>query len=121
MLEALINRPCTLLLRSTTDETDDYGNETDAETEVETVCEAQPTRIAEPEAAGELSDEDWTAFFLPGDASALTSASAVWIEGLGTFEVVGRPPTLRNPRTQQPAFIQVRMRRTAGPEDEVGS
>lgn len=115
-LSSLISRPCTIIRRVSSSDVDEYGNEEPDEETVETVCEAQPTRIAEPAAGDEVSDEDWTGFFLPGDATTLTTADAVWVDGLGTFEIVGRPPTLRNPRTGIDAFVQVRLRRTAGAE-----
>lgn len=118
-LTQLINRPCVLLVRSATGTTDDYGNVIPSEGTVQTVCEAQPRSAVEPELASELSDEDWAAFFLPADAAYLNAASGVWIPELGEFEVIGRPPNWRNPRTEDFKYVQANLKRTAGAEDEL--
>ena len=119
MLERFINRPCVVLTRSTTGAEDTYGNLLPDEGAVETVCEAQPRRSVEPESEAELSDEDWTGFFFPADASYLNGASAVWIPELGEFEVVGMPLGWRSAWTQQDRYVQANLKRTAGPEDEL--
>lgn len=118
-LAQLINRDCVIITRSETGGEDEYGNEIPVEGAIETVCEAQPRSAVEPDNAGELSDEDWTAFFLPADAAYLNTASAVWIPGEGEFEVLGRPPNWRNPRTQTHKYLQANLKRTAGAEDEL--
>ncbi len=114
-----INRPCVIITRSNTGTVDDYGNEIPTEGTVETVCEAQPRSSVEPENMGQLSDEDWTLFFLPADKSYINTASAVWVPDLAEFEVVGAPLPWRNPRTQVESHVHVNVRRTAGSEDGI--
>lgn len=118
-LAELVNRPCVIITREETGTVDDYGNEIPTEGTVETVCEAQPRASVEPENMAQLSDEDWTLFFLPADAPNLNTAAAVWIPGLAEFEVVGAPLPWRNPRTRREHYVHVNARRTAGAEDAV--
>lgn len=114
-LTSLINRPCLLIRRSESGDTDDYGNDIATETIVATVCEIQQIRRTEPATEGELSQGDWVAFFLPG--TALDTSDAIEVDGLGTFELVGGPWVVRNPRTQQESHVEASLRRTAGAED----
>jgi hypothetical protein len=114
-LSNFINRPCTIITRSESGATDIYGDPERDEGSVQTVCELQPRSATEPANAGDLSSEDWTGYFLPADASSLDSSSAVYVEGLGEFELVGKSQSWRNSRTQLDEYVKAHLRRTAGP------
>lgn len=115
MLSQLINRPCTLVLRSSSTELDAHGNEIPSEDLVASVCEIQQQRRDEPGGEGELSDTRWDAFFPVG--TSLTTGDSVEVPGLGTFELTGDPWSARNPRTQVESHVEATLRRTDGPED----
>lgn len=118
-IENRINRPCVIVTRTESGTTDPYGNEIPNEGAIETVCEAQPRSSVEPENQAELSEEDWTLFFLPADIGLVSTADAIWIPDLFECEVVGAPMPWRNPRTRQEHYLHVNVRRVAGAEDAV--
>lgn len=112
MLSQIINRPCTLLRRAPLGGDDGYGNEIETDDALTTVVEIQQRRRDETDDA--LSDEDWVAFFLPGED--VRSGDAIVVDG-HKFEVIGDPWPARNPRTQTESHVECSLRRTAGPED----
>lgn len=114
MLSQLINTPCTILSRTDGGGQDDYGNETDTTTEVETVCELQQTRRDEPDAQGELSDTTWQ-LFLPA-STEISTGDSVMVDGV-VYELVGAPWPARNPRTRTVSHVEATVRRTAGSRD----
>lgn len=111
----LINRPCTLILRSQAATVeDDYGTEIPGETEeVETVCELQQIKRTEPPAAGETSDALYNCFFQPG--TRCTTADAVRIDGL-VYEMVGDPDIVRSPFNDRESHVHATVRRAGGAE-----
>jgi hypothetical protein len=109
-LAQLLNRTCTLVIRSASAEEDDYGNAIEDESSVETVCEIQQRQRSETADEGELSDTSWLGVFPAG--TDLRTADAVIVEGLGQFELVGDPWTARNPRTQAESHVEATLRRT---------
>lgn len=113
-----MNRPCTLLQRSEGETEDDYGNPIPVETAVETVCEIQQQQRFEREDADELAESRWL-LILPIEQSVNTG-DAVVVDG-ETYELVGDPWRVRNPRTGIHSHIEATVRRTSGPGDEVGS
>lgn len=117
-LTSLINRPCRVIHRVPSGETDEYGREIQGEEIIDTVCELQRVtrRVAEEEAGlyGDLSDTLWKAFFLPG--LDLRTADTLIVDGQ-SYELVGDPWDARNPRTRRPSHIEVTVRRTAADED----
>lgn len=120
-LTQLINTPCTITHRTTSEKRDRYGNEIPTETLVDTVCEVQESRLSlagrssEPETEGEMSDTHWTGLFPTG--TPLSTADTVRVEDIGDFEVAGEPWHARNPRTQTIDFVEVPLRRTVGGEE----
>ena len=115
-IATLISRNCTLLLRDESGTVDDYGNDIPSVTLLATVCELQPRRANEGDAAEEISEDDYVAYFLPG--TDLSTADAVAMTDTGeTFEFVGKPPVWRNPRTGANVYVEAFIRRTAGSED----
>jgi len=94
--------------------TDDYGNETKADTTVATVCELQPRRAVEGDSAEEISEDDFVAYFLPGQD--LSTADALVVDG-ETYEFVAKPPTWRNPASGLNVYTHANVRRVAGAED----
>lgn len=114
-LSTLINRPCTIVQRSASGETDIYGDAVPGETRVDAVCELQQTRRDEPDAQqGGLADTVWTAFLLP--EAQIDSGDRLVVDGV-EYEVVGDPWVARNPRAQADSHIEVTLERTAGSED----
>ena len=87
-IESLIRQPCVLTKRAASGAVDEYGDEVLAETQVETVCALQQRRREEEGDAGENSESDWVAFFLP-DEDVDTASKLV--QGTRTFEFVGSP------------------------------
>jgi hypothetical protein len=118
MLSNLINRPCSVIRRLASDQTDQYGDEIPVEEVIETVCELQQHQRKEPGAEGELSDTDWIAFFLPGIDIRTGDVLVVDQE---RYEMVGDPWVARNPRSQNASHIECSARRTVATDDEVGS
>lgn len=114
-LEQLLNRPCTLLLRDSTGDKDDYGNEkTGDPTEVETVCELQQQRRDEQDDQGETSDTTWLVILPAG--TEIDTGDAIQIDGY-VYELVGAPWRARNPRTQAESHVEATARRAAGAEN----
>lgn len=111
-LSQLINRPCTLVYRTDTGDTDELGNVIPSETRVDAVCEVQQDRREEPGDAGEVSDTRWSGYFLPG--VDLRTADAVQVEGIGTFELIGDPWPARNPRTETEEHVEATLRLVRG-------
>lgn len=112
-LSTLINRPCTLIRRSP-GSTDELGNQVDTETLTAAVCEIQQRQRGEtPEA--EWSKAQWVGFFLAG--TQLDTGDAIRVDGLGTFELVGAPWPVRNPRTQAESHVEATLSKTAGAAD----
>lgn len=93
-----------------------YSDTAEAESAVESVCEVQQRRRNEDADQGETSDSDWLGIFPAG--TSLDTAAAVIVEDLGTFELVGAPWPVRNPRTQKESHLEATLNRTAGPQDD---
>lgn len=115
-LTQLINRTCTIIRRSESGATDDFGNDLPTETEEDTVCEVQQQRRTEGEADEEIAEGDWLGIFPAG--TDLRTGDAVRVDGIGTFELVGDPWPARNPRSQTESHVEASLRRTAGSYDE---
>lgn len=120
-LAQLINRPVVIESRAASGELDEGGAEVDDVISFETVAELQPRSVSEPTMHPDVSDSDWIGWFFPIDAEYLDSGSVIWAPGLGDYEVVGKSPTWRNPRTQSDEFVEVKLNRVAGPGDSEGS
>lgn len=115
-LADLLNRPVTVLQRSTGDDVvDEYGNAIADTVTIETVGELQQCRRDEPAGAGELSVSDWL-LVLPA-ATLIRTGDAVVVDGQ-VYELVGDPWIARNPRTQTVSHIECTVRRTAATDDE---
>ena len=110
----MINRTCTVIRRSESGSTDDYGNDVATETTSVTVCELQQLRRDEKEDSGEVSRDTWTVFFHADED--IETGDAVVVDGQ-TFELIGDPWEARNPRTGVTSHIEATARRTAGAED----
>lgn len=113
-IATLINRPCVVIERLPSGDTDDYGNSVPDEEEVETVVELQQVQRDEPGGAGELSDTRWLGFFPAG--TDLTTADAVVVDG-ERYELEGDPWPVRNPRTGTESHVEASLCRVAGAED----
>lgn len=111
----LITRPCTIVNRSESDDTDELGNEIPSEDLVDGVWEVQQRNRREQGDEAELSDTLWDAYFLAG--TKLRTGDAVIDDELGHFELVGDPWPARNPRTQQASHLEATVRQIRGSED----
>jgi hypothetical protein len=114
MLSKLINRPCTLIQKADSDETDSHGNPVRTETSIDAVCELQQAQSVEPGGAGESAATTFNAFFLPGIEP--NTGDALIVDG-HTYEFVGEPWVARNPRTQITSHVQATVKRTTGAGD----
>lgn len=117
-LATLVNRPCTIVSRTDSGSVNAYGDEINAENGTAALWELQQRGRSEGE--DEVSDTRWSAYFLPD--VALHSGDAIVDGETGeTYEVEGEPWRARNPRTHAVSHVEASVRRTGGPEDEVGS
>lgn len=112
----LLNLPATIVHRDDSGDEDDYGNAKVTETRVDTVCELQRAFRAteEDERLGETSDTLWNVYLPAG--TLVSTAAALEIDGQ-TFELVGEPWAVRNPRTGVESHMEARVRRVAGAGD----
>lgn len=118
MLSQLLNQPCTIVRRSASSATDEYGNEIPDETEISTVCELQQERHlsdAEPANQGELSDTKWLLVLTTG--TVIRTGDVVIVNG-ERYEMFGDPWHARNPRTGAESHVEATVRRTASSEDQ---
>lgn len=114
-LSQLINRPCQIIRRSLEGEVDDgYGNLQSTEVIQEAVCELQQRQRDEPASTGQVSEEQWIAFFPAG--TALDAGDGLLVDG-ERYEVLGDPWQTRNPRTKQWGQLEATLSRAAGSED----
>jgi len=116
-LANLINRPCSILTADDS-EHDDFSEGRPTREGHDTVCEIQQAEATEAANAGEVSRTDWKGFFLVADYALLDTASAVEVDEIGTFELVGAPWLARNPRTQANSHVEANLRRTKGAKDQ---
>lgn len=118
MFTKLLNRTCVIKSRSAslTGAIDAFGNEVPDEVTVNTVCELQQRQRREHDQEGEVADDLWDCFFLPG--TVLKTGDEVLVGGLA-YEVVGTPWSAINPRSGVAHHIEASLRRTAGPEEAV--
>lgn len=114
-LFALLNRTCTIVHSSTSDDTDAYGNPVPGETVTDVACELQQVQRTEPAGHGELSRTDWL-LILPA-STLLATGDQVLVDG-EAYEVTGDPWRARNPRTGLEHHVEATLRRTAGADDE---
>lgn len=123
MLADLINQPVVILSRSVgdPDDLDEAGNVIDSETAVQTVACLQPRRTDEQTDHPDIGESDWVGYFLPPDADYVNSASLVWAPDMGEYDVVGIAPTWTNPRTLVEEYVEVNLKRVAGPADSEAS
>lgn len=112
-LTDLLSVPTTIVRRS---EDDEGFDPSPTEVLAETVGELQQVQRSEPVAEGELSVTTWL-LVLPAGTDIRTG-DAVIAEG-ETYEVIGAPWAVRNPRTRLESHTEASLRRTAG--DEGGS
>lgn len=114
-LTSLMFRPCTIVRREASGSTNAYGDKIDSETAVSTTCELQQRGRGEGE--DDVSDTRWLCV-LPIDTE-IHSGDAVIVDG-ETYEVDGEP-WRANSGNASMHHVEVTLRRTAGPGDEVGS
>lgn len=112
-LARLLNTPCTITRRSSSEEEDEFGNEIPGTDTVETVCEVQQ-RTRDEDGEGEPGRADWLGIFPAG--TDLDGGDSVTVEGLGRFELDGDPWPARNPRTQVESHVEASLRRSGGSE-----
>lgn len=115
-LASLLNRPITIVHRTTSGDTDAFGNDVPTETLISTTGELQQRQRKEAEDEGELSDAQWTLFLLPG--TDIATGDAIVCDGQ-IYELVGDPWDARNPRTQIFSHIECTLRRVASSNDEL--
>lgn len=114
-LTQLLNQTGYLLARNESGTLDDYGNDVPDEVVTAISCEIQQRRRDEDADEGETSQADWLGIFAAD--TDLTTADAVAVNGMGTFELVGAPWPVYNPRTREVSHVEATLRRTAGAED----
>lgn len=131
-ISTLLSQPCLLIRRSASGDSDDYGNETQAETTVQTVCEIQQQQRVEGGTHEDLSDTRWL-LILPastvldtGDAvevgallpgEGVLPSSDLFPTGSHRYELVGEPWPVIDARTGIEHHVEATVRRTAGSED----
>lgn len=103
LIDRLLTRACTIVTRSDSGDTDDYGNPIETETSTDTACELQQLQRAEPNDAGEFSDSTW-AIFLPA-GTTISTGDAVTVDET-VYELVGAPWEVRHPITGRMTHIE---------------
>jgi hypothetical protein len=113
VVESLITLPCTLVGRTETEETDDYGKPIVEEDTTETVCYLEQRQRAEEGSEGEASRSDWLAAFLADED--VDTASAL-IQGGRVFEFVGAPWPVQDVEAGTVSHIEATVRWTGREE-----
>ncbi len=111
-LATLINRPCTLTLRTfDPDVVNEFGDEIPIEATADTVCELQQRARDETSDPGQVSATEWLVFLPAG--TSIATGDTITVDGI-RYEVTGQPWPARNPRTQVASHIEATVRRTEG-------
>lgn len=87
-IASLIKRPATLIRRSDSGKTDEFGTPIQTPTESEVPCALQQRRRDERDDQGELAESLWDLFLPYG--TELDTGDAVVVNG-ETYELVGEP------------------------------
>lgn len=111
----LIRQPCTLYRSSESDTRDAYGRPVPTRSGTATVCAVQQRQVDEPDRQGDLSDADWDVYFLATEA--VGSGDTLYVPDVGVFEIVGEPWPVSHLLRGEVHHLEVKARRTAGPED----
>ncbi len=106
---ALINRPCTIIRRSTST-TDEYGDPILDDTSEDTVCEFQQALSGE-EDLEQAETREYRVWF-HDSVTPPTGGDALLVDG-DLYEFTGPANLLRNPRTGANSHIQARVRRVS--------
>lgn len=108
--------PCTISTRTQDDDSvDEYGNPTEDETTVSTLCWHHQgtgragTRYSDEETGLAVMESDEETFYWP-PGTAVRSTSAVTVDGV-TFEMDGPPWEAKHPRTGQVEYVMGTARR----------
>lgn len=107
----LLNRPLTIIRRTDSGDTDEFGNEIPDETMVDDLGALQQMQRKEPTDAGELSAATYTLFLAAG--TVIDTGDAV-IVGDSTYELVGDPSRVYNERTGIEHHVKATVVLTAG-------
>lgn len=108
----LLNQPLTIQHRSDTGPTDDYGNLAPGTTSVdETTGYVEQTEAQEITVDRQTYRTDWRVFLAAGVS---VDASDRIVYGSRTFEVIGSPHEVWNPRSRVVHHIEVRAREVTG-------
>ena len=109
----LLTLPLTVTRRTGGVVSDELGNETPATETPETVGELQQLRSEETN--GDVTVTDWRLFLPAG--TGLDTGDAVTLEDGRTFEVVGDPWPVRDPRTGEDSHVEAVLRRAGGADE----
>lgn len=112
-VDTLITTPCILIHRAATGTRDAHGNVTHTETSVDTLCSIQ--QQSRSEADDDLADSRWNLYLRRTEQ--VDQGDAVYVAGVGEFELVGQPWYVTDPDTNSISHIEAAARRTAGPGD----
>lgn len=113
-LTSLLTRPSTIVSVTASGTKDEYGNPAaGTPTRTATLCYLEPWRATagEQDVDRATTSDDWL-YVVPA-GTTLTSIDHIEVDGeTGTFEVVGEPAALWNPRKRAVSHIEARLRRT---------
>jgi len=117
-----MNKTATLVQRLPGGTTDELGNETDDEREIDVICEIQLVVAEEMPSAGEAAISTWT-IFLPTGTEVRTGDALEGVigpegEDYGDFELVGDPVDMRN-GSKAMWHVEGRAKQTRAPEVNV--
>ena len=114
MIADLLTQTATIIHRSESGTTDDYGNDIPSETQEEVDCYLEQRRRTEDDELGEVSEADYL-LILPAGTAIDTGDVAVVDER--AYELIGDPWSAHDPDTSADHHIEATVRRTAGEED----
>lgn len=109
-LDALLNLGCTIVRVTQDGAADEYGNPTDTTLTAATRCYIEQRNATENTNDRSTTSEDWLLMLPAG--TAVDATDRVTVDGYGTFEVIGPPWPVRNPRADAISHVEATVRRT---------
>jgi hypothetical protein len=113
-LTALLSQSATIVRRSPSGTTDDYGNDIPDETTEDVECYLEQRQRDEDDLSGEVSESEYLLIVPAG--TVLDTGDEVIVNELA-YEMVGAPWEAWNARTGQVGHIEATVKRVAGEDD----
>ena len=106
---ALLTLACTITHAAPSGAADEYGDPTEQTFSSDTTCHLEQVAAREETSGRDTQTEDWR-LFLPAETT-IDGGDRVTVDGYGTFEALGPPWPVHNPRTRTVSHVECRARR----------